>query len=278
MMAARSLSDERALEQLLEELYRAHHCDFRGYARLALARSVRRAQDALGVGTIAELSARVAVDERARRVLVHALTTQVSDLFRDPGYFRALRERVLPELATYPSIRVWVAGCGAGEEAYSIAVLLREAGLLGRAHIHATDIDEASLERAARGAYAGERASDFCASYAAAGGRGKLTDHCTVADGALTFDRELRGHVTFVEHSLATDAVFAEVQLVSCRNVLIYFDRALRDRVLGTFLDALCPRGFLGLGAREHLLPSRHAAAFVAHVEGARIYRRSGWR
>ena len=225
-----------------------------------------------GVGALRELIGR---DAKARRVLLNALTTQVSDLFRDPEYFRALRERVVPHLATYPSIRIWVAGCGTGEEAQSIAIILQETGLLGRSLIYATDIDEESLRKAAAGRYARDRLDGFSGSYRRAGGQAALTDHCSVEDTTVTFDPSLRERMLFSEHSLATDGAFAEVQLVSCRNVLIYFAPQLRDRVLGLFLDALCPRGFLGLGAKEALPPSAHAERFEPFAAAERIYRRA---
>lgn len=275
MMAPHQVPRDDELTLLLEELYQLHHADFRGYTRSSLERCVARALESLGCSTLATLRERVRDDDDARRALVDCLTTQVSDLFRDPPYFRALREHVLPELATYPSIRVWVAGCGTGEEAWSIAILLREAGLLERALIHATDIDDESLQRAASAAVPAERAASFAINYRDAGGLGDLDMHCSRSASGVTFHPELRARVHFVEHSLATDSAFAEVQLVSCRNVLIYFGQALRDRAVDLFHGALCPRGFLGLGARETLLVSAHASRFAPVSEPARLYRRS---
>lgn len=265
--------DELAL--LLEELYLLHHADFRGYSRSSLERCVARAQETLGCATVAALRERVRDDDEARRAFVDCLTTQVSDLFRDPQYFRALRDHVLPELATYPSIRVWVAGCGTGEEAWSIAILLREAGLLERALIHATDIDDQSLRAAVSATVPIERAAGFAENYRQAGCFEGLGAHSSSSASTMTFHPELRSRVHFAEHSLATDAAFAEVQLISCRNVLIYFGQALRDRVVDLFHGALCPCGFLGLGARETLLVSSHASRFATVDESARIYRRS---
>ena len=198
-------------------------------------------------------------------------------MFRDPAYFLALREQVVPLLRTYPSLKIWVAGCSAGEEVYSLAILLREEGLLARTLIYATDINP---HRAAEGR--GRRLRRSTASPAsprttAAPARTRsLSDYYTAAYGRAVFDKSLREHIVFSDHSLATDSVFAEVQLVSCRNVLIYFDRALQDRALGLFRDALCRRGFLGLGSKESLRFSSHADAFDELVRDDRIYQKRG--
>ena len=272
---ATGADDGAEIDLLLEDLYQRHHCDFRGYSRPSLQRSITRALQALASPSVAHLRELIARDARARRVLLGTLTTQVSDLFRDPSYFRVLRERVVPHLATYPSIRVWVAGCGTGEEAQSIGIILREAGLLERSLIYATDIDEESLRKASAGRYAIDRLAGFTESYVSAGGRASLSDYCQVDGATVTFDPALREHMLFSEHSLATDGAFAEVQLVSCRNVLIYFAPQLRDRAIGVFQDALCPRGFLGLGANETLSPSAHADRFESFAAAERIYRRA---
>ncbi len=199
---------------------------------------------------------------------------QVSDVFRDPGYFRAVRETIVPYLQTYPSLKVWVAGCATGEEAYSLAILLDEEGLLARTQIYATDINPESLRAAQEGVYAVDRFAKFSASYLAAGGKASLADYYTARYGSAMFDRRLKKAILFSDHSLATDSVFAEVQLVSCRNVLIYFDRALQDRAIGLLREALCRRGFLGLGSKESLRFSSHAAAFREAVPEQRLYQK----
>ena len=165
-------------------------------------------------------------------------------MFRDPAYFRALREQVVPLLRTYPSLKVWVAGCSTGEEAYSLAILLREEGLLQRTLIYATDINPHTLERAEAGIYAIDRIAGFTINHRESGAKSSLSDYYTAAYGRAIFDKSLREHIVFSDHSLATDSVFAEVQFVSCRNVLIYFNRALQDRAVGLFRDSLCRKGF----------------------------------
>ena len=227
-----------------------------------------------GDADLPALEARVVRDATAFTELLRYLTVQVSDLFRDPAYFRAIREHVVPYLGTYPSLKVWVAGCATGEEAYSLAILLEEEGLLERTLIYATDIHPDSLRKAAEGIYDVERFSGFSANYLAAGGKASLSDYYTARYSSAVFERRLRKAILFSDHSLATDSAFAEAQLVSCRNVLIYFDRVLQDRAIGVLRDSLCRRGFLGLGAKESLRLSAHAPEFRELVADERLYQR----
>jgi len=198
----------------------------------------------------------------------------VSEMFRDPGYFRAIRERVVPILRTYPSLKVWIAGCSSGEEAYSFAILLEEEGLLERAIIYATDINPRILQLAEEGVYDIDRLAGFSESHRKSGGRSSLSDYYTARYGRAVVDKRLKRHIVFSDHSLATDSVFAEVQLVSCRNVLIYFKPELQDRAVGLFHDALCRRGFLGIGAKETLRWSAHADGFEELVRDDRIFQK----
>jgi chemotaxis protein methyltransferase CheR len=195
-------------------------------------------------------------------------------MFRDPDYFRALREQVLPFLRTYPSLKMWVAGCSTGEEVYSLAILLREERLLERSLIYATDINPQTLQQAAAGVYDLERMAGFTESHRKSGARTSLSDYYTAAYGRAVFDKSFKQHVVFADHSLATDSVFAEVQLVLCRNVLIYFNRELQDRAIGLFRDALCRQGFLGIGSKESLRFSAHAHSFVELDKQNRIYQK----
>ncbi len=266
-------TDEVGLELLLDVVYRLYHYDFRGYVRSALARRLADVLPAIGVPTLRALRDRIVRDPQAAALLVSKLTVQVSDLFRDPDYFRELRDEVIPHLATHPSIRIWVAGCSTGEEVYSLAILLHEAGVLERTRIYATDIDRESLRIATAGVYAIDRVPTFTRNYQRSGGTHSLADYYTAGSGRVRFSDRLRAHILFADHSLATDAVFAEVHLVSCRNVLIYFDRDLQDRVVTLFRDALIPRGFLGLGASETLTLSAHEHVFETHAADERIYR-----
>jgi chemotaxis protein methyltransferase CheR len=264
------------LRLLLEALHERYGCDFRGYVMSGLRRRVDKALVRFGCESISTLQHRVLRDPALFRELVSALTVHVSDVFRDPGYHAAIREQVVPRLRTYPSLKVWIAGCSTGEELYSMAILLREEGLLDRTVIYATDLDPHALQTAERGVYALDRATGFSRNYQRAGGRGSLADHFTVAYDAMVFDRTLRKQVVFSDHSLATDSVFTEVHLISCRNVLIYFEPDLQDRALGLFGESLVRKGFLGLGAHETVRFSTHASMFAEFVPEQRIFRRVG--
>lgn len=259
---------------LLEAIYRKYRYDFRQYAAASVKRRLRGAMARMQCESLSQLQHKVLHDEAAFGVLLDHLTVPVSDLFRDPPYFRAVREQVVPFLRTYPSLKVWVAGCSTGEEAYSLAILLLEEELLSRTIIYATDINPRSLQRAEAGVYPIASLPSFTENHRLAGGRSSLADYYTAAYDRAVFDARLRDRIVFSDHSLSTDAVFAEVQFVSCRNVLIYFDRALQDRAVGLFHDALCRRGFLGIGAHESLRFSRHAGAFSEVSREDRIYRK----
>jgi len=272
-MTAPAATDDE-LGTFLETVFRTYHYDFRRYAAASLKRRLAVALTQFGEPSLPALAARVEHDGAAFTRLLRFLTVQVSDLFRDPSYFRAIRETVVPYLGTYPSLKVWVAGCATGEEAYSLAILLAEEGLLDRTLIYATDIHPESLRTAAEGIYDASRFARFSANYMAAGGKGSLSDYYMAHYSSALFDRRLRKAILFSDHSLATDSAFAEVQLVSCRNVLIYFDRPLQDRAVGVLRDALCHRGFLGLGNKESLRLTAHAAEFRELVSEERIYQR----
>ncbi len=265
---------EIELRLLLEALYLRYHYDFRGYARASLRRRLRVAMDKFDCATLSQLQDRVLHDAKLVQDLMDILTVQVSEMFRDPPYFRALREKVVPLLRTYPSLKIWVAGCSTGEEVYSLAILLKEEGLLERSLIYATDINAAALEKAQAGVYDIARVSSFTENHRRSGGHGSLSGHYTAAYGKAAFDRSLKAHITFADHSLSTDSAFSEVQLVSCRNVLIYFERALQDRAVGLFRDSLCYKGFLGVGASESLRFSAHAASFTELARDDRIYQK----
>jgi chemotaxis protein methyltransferase CheR len=272
--ASQSSEGDIELRLLLEAIYLRYHHDFRQYATASLRRRLAKALEALGLGTLSALQERVLRDPALFQRLLTFLTVQVSEMFRDPPFFSAFRDEVVPLLRTYPSLKIWVAGCAEGEEVYALAIALREEGLLERTLIYASDISAQALQRAEAGIYALDRIALFSENYVAAGGHASLSDYYTAAYGAAVFDRSLRRSVVFTDHSLATDQVFAEVQVVTCRNVLIYFDKVLQDRAVGLFRDALCHKGFLGLGAGETLRFSEHVDAFEPVVREARIYRK----
>jgi chemotaxis protein methyltransferase CheR len=259
---------------IIDAIYRMYHYDFREYASASLRRRLRAAMVRFECRTLSQLQDRILHEPAVFRPLLDFLTVQVSEMFRDPSYFRALREQVIPILRTYPSLKVWVAGCSSGEEAYSLAILLQEEGLLNKTIVYATDINPQTLQTAAAGVYDLTRIAGFTANHHKSGARSSLSDYYTAAYGRAVFDKSLKEHIVFSDHSLATDSVFAEVQLVSCRNVLIYFNRTLQDRAVGLFREALCRQGFLGIGAKESLRFSSEADRFLNYLPEERIYQK----
>ena len=270
------MSQDFAIELplLLEAIRRKYGYDFGQYAPSSLKRRLERAIEFFHCRSLSGLQERILGEPEVMHGLLDFLTIQVSEMFRDPTYYRALREKVVPFLQTYPSLKIWIPGCAEGEEIYSLAILLREEGLLDRTLIYATDISPEALRKAQAGIYAIDRMAGFSKSYAAAGGRASLADYFTAGYDAAVFDKTLREHVLFSDHSLATDNVFAEVHLISCRNVLIYFNPVLQDRAIALFRDSLCRKGFLGLGAKETLCFSSHTGEFNEFVREERIYQK----
>lgn len=269
-----SASADIELRLLIEAIYLRYSYDFRDYSGASLRRRVRHAVQQFGVATISALQERVLHDPTAFSRLLQYLTVPVSEMFRDPAYFLTLRQQVMPVLRTYPSIKVWVAGCSTGEEAWSMAILLHEEGLLDKSLIYATDINPESLEKAARGMFALDTMQAYTRNYQRAGGTAAFSDYYTAGYGAALFDKSLGQSMTFADHSLSTDSVFAETHLVSCRNVLIYFNRKLQDRALGLFHESLCHRGFLGLGSKESIEFSAWAGRFETLARPERLFRK----
>ena len=263
------------LRLLIEAIYLKYSYDFRDYSSASIKRRVNHALSQLECKTISALQEKVLHNPSAFMQLLQCLTIPVSDMFRDPSHFLALRQEVVPLLKTYPSIKVWIAGCSTGEEVYSMAILLREEGLLDRTILYATDINPYSLDKARQGIFSLENVRAYTHNYQQAGGQRSFADYYTAAYGYAIFDKSLCDNVTFADHSLATDSVFSETQLISCRNVLIYFNKKLQDRAFGLFHESLCHRGILALGSKETLEFSAYGKQFEALVKPERIYRKS---
>jgi len=265
---------EIEMRLLLEAVYAKYNHDFRDYSGASLKRRVQHALLQLGCETISQLQSRVLHDAAVFQQLLEILTIPFSEMFRDPTYWLALRQQVVPLLQTYPSLKVWVAGCAGGEEVLSLAILLHEEGLLDRTLVYATDINPMVLEKARQGIFPMAAVRQHTANYQAAGGKSAFSDYYSAAYNAARFDPELMRNVTFADHSLATDTVFSETHLISCRNVLIYFNKALQNRAFGLFHESLCHRGFLGLGSKESLDFSHFADKFEAVSKRDRIFRK----
>lgn len=267
-------TEDIEIRLLLEAIFRKYHYDFRGYAMASIKRRLLQARDHFNCHTISALQDMVLHDPGMMTAMLPYLTVQVSEMFRDPLYFKSIRDKVVPHLKTYPSLKVWIAGSSTGEEVYSLAILFREEGLFDRTLFYATDINHDALKKAEAGVYSLDRIKLFTENHRLSGGKGSLSDYYTAAYGAASFDKTLRKNVVFSDHSLATDAVFAETHLVSCRNVLIYFDRELQDRAITLFRGSLARKGFLGLGSKETLRFSSSADAFNDFAHDERIYQK----
>lgn len=264
------------LRLLLEAIFEKYHYDFRGYALASLRRRLAQARVRFNCQSLSQLQDRVLHDSGILPELLSYLTVQVSELFRDPLYFKTLREKVVPHLRTYPSLKVWVAGCSAGEEVYSLVILFREEGLEDRTIFYGTDINPDALRKAQRSVYQIDRLPLFTENHRLSGGKSSLSNYYTAAYGRVVFDKSLQQRVVFSDHSLITDSVFAEVHLISCRNVLIYLERGAQERAIGLFDDSLIRKGFLGLGAKESLRFIQRGAAFGEVSREARIYQKKG--
>lgn len=268
------LSSDIEIKLLIDAIYLKYNYDFRNYSKASQKRRVEQGMQALKCNTISEMQSMVLHDPAVFMHLLQYLTIPVSEMFRDPTYFASIREHVVPFLRTYPSLKIWVAGCSTGEEAYSLAILLKEEGLLDRSIIYATDINPVSLEKAKRGVFPLEKMKSYAANYRAAGGKSIFEDYYTGAYGGALFDKALAEKITFSDHSLATDSVFSETHFISCRNVVIYFNKALQNRAYGLFHESLCRRGFLGLGHKESLDFSAYAQQFEAIVKKDKLFRK----
>jgi chemotaxis protein methyltransferase CheR len=265
-------TEDIEIRLLLDALHLKYHYDFRNYAAASLKRRLSQARERLGFPTFSALQDDLLHDPSMLPRLLGYLTVQVSEMFRDPSYFRAIREKVVPHLRTYPSLKVWIAGCSDGEELYSLVILFREEGLEERTLFYATDINQNALGKAEAGIFDLDRLQLFTENHRKSGGKSSLSDYYNAAYGRASFDKSLRRHVVFSDHSLVTDAVFAEMHLISCRNVMIYFNRELQDRAIGLFKDSLARKGFLGLGSKESLRFSSHSSSFTDFVREEKIY------
>jgi chemotaxis protein methyltransferase CheR len=266
---------EIEIDLLLEGVYRRYGHDLRGYSRSHLERRLNWSLAGSGCKSISELIPKVLRDESFFARLLLSFSITVTEMFRVPAAYRVLREKVMPVLRTFPFIRVWIAGCATGEEAYSAAILLKEEGLYGRANIFATDFNDIALQKAKDGIYPLEEMKRYTANYHQSGGLHSFADYYHAYCGAAAMDSGLKENITFANHNLATDGVFSEMHLIMCRNVLIYFDKPLKTRALGLFCDSLIRGGFLCLGDRETLSFSSVYDYFKPVDEHWKIYRKA---
>ncbi len=262
------------VQLFLEALFARYGYDFRNYARASVKRRIRGILKKSGHHRICELIPQLLYDEAFFLDIVHDFSITVTEMFRDPGFFLAFREQVVPYLKTYPYVKIWHAGCASGEEAYSLATMLQEEGLYKRATIYATDFNDAALEKARSGIYALADVQKFASNYLKAGGTSSFSDYYHAQYDSAIMNIQLREKILFANHNLVTDAVFSEVHVVLCRNVLIYFNETLKNRVLHLFHDSLIHKGFLCLGSKESLHLTEIFDTFKVIDRKHKIYRK----
>jgi len=262
------------IQCLLEAVFKKYGYDFRDYSDASIKRRLRVFLNKQDCDNFAQMMHEILEDEDLFEALLLELTVHVTEMFRDPSFYRALRKTVIPILKTYPRIKIWHAGCSTGEEVYSMAIMLKEEGLLKKTTIYATDINEKVLNIAKKGVYPLDRIKSYTINYQKAGGNESFADYYSARpEGALMLD-ELKKHVVFSQHNLVTDSVFSEMHLVICRNVLIYFNKHLQDRSIALFSESLIRRGILCLGSKETIRFTGHADKFTALVEKEKIYKK----
>jgi chemotaxis protein methyltransferase CheR len=262
------------IELLLEGVFRHYGFDFRSYAYASIRRRLWKRTEAEGLSSISELQALVLHDSGAMERLLLDLSVSVTAMFRDPGFYQVFREEVVPLLRTYPFIRIWHAGCSTGEEVYSTAIVLEEEGLLERTRIYATDINDAVLQQARAGIFPLNRMQEYTENYIRAGGKRSFSEYYTAKyDGAL-FSPSLTRNIVFSQHNLVTDRSFSEFTVIFCRNVLIYFDRDLQNRVHTLFYDSLVMLGILALGSKESLRFSQYEPCYEKLHPREKLYRK----
>ena len=253
---------DREVDILLSDLVEAYGYDFTNYSPASLKRRINRLFSLDKFPSFAEFRYRIRSDENYLKRFVEEITVNVTEMFRDPGFYQVLRTEVLPVLATYPLIRIWHAGCSTGEEVYSMAILLKEMNLLHKSLMYATDLNPDVLEKAKRGIFPLNQMRQYSENYIASGGQQDFSSYYTAKYDYVKFDREFTGKMVFATHNLVSDRSFNEFQMILCRNVMIYFDKDLQDTVLDLFDDSLEQLGFLGLGAKETIRFSTIAAKY----------------
>jgi chemotaxis protein methyltransferase CheR len=270
---------DTALERIelgafLNALFEHSGLDYRGYAAGSLLRRIKRRMALENYPTISVMQGQVLRDPQLLSRLVRDMSIHVTAMFRDPSFFVALRQRVLPLLKTYPTFRIWHAGCASGEEVFSLAIMLHEAGVYHRARIYATDVSETVLDQARQRIMPIEKMREYTTNYLRAGGERAFSEYYVARYDGARLREDLAKNIVFAQHNLATDGVFSECNLVVCRNVMIYFAQELQNRALGLFSGSLVDLGFLAIGRKESLRFSTVAGSFAAVDDTEKIYRK----
>jgi len=252
------------LKLLFEGIYQHYGYDFRNYAHASIKRRVKRHMSLNHIDSISQLQDGILHHAELMDKLLLDISVHVTDMFRDPNFYRSFRENVVPILRTFPLFHIWHAGCSTGEEVYSLAILLHEEGLLDKARIYATDLNDHALKIAQQGIYPLSYMKNAIALYRDAGGKEDFSDYYVARYGSVLFDPDLKQHISFCNHNLATDQSFHQFEVILCRNVMIYFNNNLKTRVLDLFYHSLSPMGMLAVGAKESVHMKKHFEPFDA--------------
>jgi chemotaxis protein methyltransferase CheR len=263
------------IQVLLNAIYDQYGYDFRSYSQASIKRRVINALELSGLRSVPELMERVLIDPEKFKVFVSQLTVSVTEMFRDPEVYLSIRRHIIPILKTYPSIKIWHAGCATGEEVYSMAILLQEEGLYKKAFLYGTDINPKAIEIAKTGIYPTTKIQEYTANYQKAGGVESFSNYYTAKYDAVKINGELQKNILFTQHNLTTDEVFAEVHMLFCRNVLIYFSHGLQERVMDLFHRSLIRKGLLCLGTKETMESYDVAKNFTVVKKMERLYQKS---
>jgi chemotaxis protein methyltransferase CheR len=242
------------LKEFLESVNFIYGYDFSDYSEASMKRRISHFMNLKSINSLSGLGRLLFKDESSFEEFIQEFSVTVTEMFRDPEFYKSLRLKVMKRLATYPYIKIWVAGCATGEEVYSLAILLTEENLYERSIIYATDINQRSLQIARDGVYPIDKMKLYTSNYRQSGGEKPFSEYFKAHYGSVLFDKSLRRHIVFAPHNLATDKSFNEFQMIVCRNVLIYFNQALQNKAIHLFYDSLCQFGILGLGNKESLL------------------------
>ncbi len=262
------------IQLLLQAIYLKYGYDFRNYAKASIKRRILQRLSRSGLKSISEMQHRILYNEQFFSSTLLDLSINVTEMFREPSFFSAVRGKIIPILRKEPFIKVWHAGCATGEEVYSTAILLKEEGLYESSRIYATDFNQDVIKKAKDGIYPISSMKGYTRNYKKAGGLSSFADYYTARYDCAIMENSLKENIVFADHNLATDEVFGEMNLIFCRNVLIYFTRELQDRVIRLFRDSLCDGGFLCLGSKESIRFSEHSNDFEDVALGEKIYRK----
>lgn len=258
----------------LEAIFQKYGYDFREYSKAHIKRRILHRVSTSRFNSISEMQHKVLNDDEFFEQILKDFSINVTEMFRDPSFYLKFREEVIPILKTYPFVKIWHAGCSTGEEVYSMAIILKEEGLYDRCQIYATDFNQIVIQKAKEGIYPINKIKEYTYNYQKAGGINSFSDYYTAKYESVILDADLKKNIVFADHNLVSDKVFAEVHLLICRNVLIYFNKKLQDKVIRLFKDSLIPGGYLGLGSKESIRFSDSFHHFDTVDDDEKIYKR----